>query len=242
MLINIWSTPRTGSTWYSLFLYNQLKEKNSRTYLIRQYLNKFHFKNYTHPKFTDYIYEYQNGASYIDYKFDYLSKKIIRNTVCEKRIRNEEAEENYRLNLLESIDTNKNNFIFHNHIEPMNKNSYDILFKKADKNVFLYRENYVDQLSSYAIGYFMQNFHKSNNITNVFVEENVLRYLADRIILWHKLDKSNSEIVKYEDLPFDKLNYSNLPKKQNKTKSFDRLSKDTQTSVLKLNEVIKHSL
>lgn len=243
MLVNLWSTPRTGSTWYSSFLYNQLREKRSRTFLIKQYLNKFHFTNYVFPNFSDYIYEYRDGASYLKYDFDHLTKSLRQRPVWDKRHLDPNSEENYRVNLLEKIDCVKNNLVFHNHIEPMSQMSYNVLFNKADQNIFLYRENVIDQLSSYAIGYYTQNYHKPNNtLSNVFVEENVLKYLADRIISWHRLDKSKGLVIKYEDIPFSNASYKNLPKKQNTKKAFEALSKETQDTVLKLNEFVKNSI
>jgi hypothetical protein len=117
------------------------------------------------------------------------------------------------------------------------------LFKKADKNIFLYRENVLEQLCSYAIGFYTKNFHTpNNNIFDVDVKEEVLKNLADRIIMWHQLDKTNSEIIKYENLPFDNKNAKNLPVKQNNFNKFERLTSSTQAIIIKLNEYVLNSI
>ena len=140
MIVNLWSTPRTGSTWYSLYLYNKLKENNPRTYLIKQYLNYVHLINYSNPKYPDFIYQYEEGSSYITYDYDKLSGSLTNQTTKSPRTRNHIDEETHRLNLLDKIDHKKNTFLFHSHVQPMSKKSYDYMVAKADKNIYLLQQ------------------------------------------------------------------------------------------------------
>jgi len=47
------------------------------------------------------------------------------------------------------------------------------------------------------------------------------------------LDKTNCEIIKYEELNFNQTEFS-LPKKQNIKNAFDQLSVETQDTILHL--------
>ena len=41
MIVNLWTTPRTGSNWYSKHLLAELKKQNNKAILLEQYLNQF---------------------------------------------------------------------------------------------------------------------------------------------------------------------------------------------------------
>lgn len=190
--------------------------------------------------YSDFIYEYQKDASYNHYYLD-VNKRISIKNIYKQRNLDLEHEEDYRLSLLDFKNLDHKCFIFHSHVMPMSKKSYNFLRDNATKNIFLYRENIINQLSSYAIGFHTKNFHKPNNqLSDIDVEEDVLKNLADRIIYWHKLDKNDCEIVKYEDLPFDKV--KNLPSKQNSYDTFSALSDTTKQTVIKLDTYIRNSI
>lgn len=235
MIINLWSTPRTGSNWYSQYLYKKYSLENSRTILYTQYLNQYHFINYIKPNYNDFVYEYENGCSFKHYTFDHLRQSISYTTKSEKRSFDSENEEKYRLELLTKHNHKKNPTIFYSHIAPMSDLAYSTLFDMADKNIFLYRKNIKRQISSYALAYGTAQYKHSLKIyDNVIVEYNVIKNLVDRIIKWHELDKTNCEIISYEDLKFDL--YTDLPKQQNKIDPFTQLSRDTQNYILQLLE------
>jgi len=238
MIINLWSTPRTGSNWYASYLLNENKKINPKTQIFHQYLNYFHFINYSKPNHTDWVYEYESGCTYPHYAFDHLKKSIVYTYKSSKRTQTPEEEENYRIKILEKHNHDKFPLVLHNHVLPMSQKSYDYLFHKADRNVFLYRENLVDQLSSYALAYQTTIWKPKKNLPvseNVKTDEQTIKNLYDRIIYWHKLDKTNCDIVKYEDINFS--NHSEIAiTKQNLIKPFTQLHKDTQNYILKLNE------
>lgn len=243
MIVNLWSTPRTGSNWYTSYLYNQYNKSiryHNNIAILNQFFNTFHLKSYMIENYGDFIYEYQQGACYNHYYLD-VNKRINMKLMYETRILNEEFEEDYRLSLLDFKNLDHKCFIFHNHVMPMSEKAYTFLKTKASRNIFLYRENIINQLSSYAIGYHTKNFHKPNKaLYDVYVEETILQNLADRIIYWHQLDKTDCEIIKYEDLPFDKV--KNLPEKQNDYDTFAVLSDTTKQTVIKLDACIRDSI
>lgn len=238
MIVNIWSTPRTGSNWYSSYILNELKKQNQKTFVIHQYLNHFHLISYYKSGYGDWLYEYRNGLCYNTYDFNYLKQSIEGRSYCKQRERDESDEEEYRIQLFEKHNHIKHPIIFHNHVAPMSSKAYNYLFKKADKNLFLYRENFINQMSSYALAYattIWKPIKPYKTFSDIQVGREVLNNLYDRIKYWHRLDKTNCEIVKYEDLNFAQTEYS-LPIKQNLTSSFDQLSKETQDIITELND------
>jgi glycosyltransferase involved in cell wall biosynthesis len=239
MIINIWSTPRTGSNWYSAYILHQHKKLNPIAKRISQYLNHYHLINYHGD--SDWFYEYKAGGSYPYYYYDQLKQSIEAKVVFGKRTRNPEEEENYRIELLENHNHTKISLVMHNHVAPMSEKSYNYLFEKADKNIFLYRENTVNQMSSYALAYATQQWKPTNqNITyeNIDVAFEVLENLFERIMFWHKLDKTGCDVIKYEDLDFN-YDTENMPQKQNAISALEQLSTKTQKIILDYDSRLK---
>lgn len=241
MIVNLWSTPRTGSNWYSQYLYKKYSSENKRTRLYAQYLNQYHFINYIKPNCTDFVYQYDYDCSYKYYTYDYLRQSISYTYKIEKRIGDSNSEEHYRLELLFKHNHIKNPTIFYSHIAPMSDLAYNTLFNMADKNVFLYRKDIKRQLSSYALAYGTAQYKQSVKIyKDITVDYDVIKNLVDRIIKWHALDKTNCEIVCYEDLEFEL--HSDLPKQQNKIDPFSQLSNTTQEYILNLVDYFSKSI
>ena len=234
MLINLWSTPRTGSNWYSQYLYKKYISENQRTILYNQFLNYYHLINYTKPNYNDFVYEYDRGCSFKSYEFDYLREAITYTHIQKQRQRNSHDEEKYRLELLTKHNHKKNPSIFYSHVAPMSNLAYSTLFEMADKNIFLYRKDIKRQVSSYALAYGTTQYkpNKAQVYEDVNVDYGVIKNLVDRIILWYQLDKTNCEVVCFENLEFGFD--STLPKQQNKLDPFNQLSVDTQKHILNL--------
>jgi hypothetical protein len=239
MIINLWSTPRTGSTWYTAYLSKNYKS----SIVLHQFLNEFNLSSYSLPNYKDNIYEYQHLACYRDFYYDNFSKKILYRIMCQARLRNIKEEEEYRIDLLEKHDSERYPLILHNHVKPMTEYAYKFLYNKASKNIFLHRKNFKDQLSSYALSYAIKNFHKRNYTIyeNLEVDFEVLENLADRIIYWYKLPKYEDTIICYEELEFEKTE-KNMPEKQNFVSTFNQLSEKTQNYILYLNNKIKSQI
>jgi hypothetical protein len=240
MIVNLWSTPRSGSNWYASYLVNEYQKQNKRTIKHKHYLNYYHLKNY-YGGGGDWVYEYKSGYSHPHYYYDHLFQGIKKTNIYKERTRNIEEEESYRIELFEKHNHIKNPLILHSHFAPMSKKAYDYLYNKADRNIFLYREDFVAQMSSYALAYGTNIWKPVQNYVvyqNVDADEGVLKHLFERIALWHQIDKSGGEIVKYEDFDF---NYSgdSMPTKQNKVSSFQQLSKKTQDVILTFEKELK---
>ena len=70
MIINVWSTPRTGSVWYSYYL-NKIKYPNSM--YINELFNKHHMKNYYMRNADGLMFSldnYEENAYYLEYFID----------------------------------------------------------------------------------------------------------------------------------------------------------------------------
>lgn len=241
MIINLWSTPRTGSNWYASYLCDNYKKVNPKTQIFNQYLNYYHFISYTKPNYTDWVYTYEKDCSYLNYSFDWLQKSIILSVNQGKRSKTPEEEEQYRIELLEKHDHEKIPLILPNHVLPMSDRAYSYLFKKANKNIFIYRENIKDQLSSYALAYTTQIWKPKRDLKtleNIRTDKGVIKNLYDRIVYWHNLSKINCEVIKYEDINFTDNTQIKI-EKQNKTDPFIQLDSETQNYILELCEDFK---
>lgn len=237
MLTVLWSTPRTGSTYYSKYLLSKYKKEYPSIVFLRQYLNKFHFSSYIKPNESDLVYKYDNNCYYINYQLDGLSKKITYKSVYGKRKLDSANEEAYRVQLLENTNLDKFPIFISQHVMPMSKDTYYYLKHKADKNIFIYRENFIDQLASYVVAISTKKFQKINDtytpVTNAEIDPGWLDDLASRIQYWHTLDKTGCEIIKYEDIEFDE---SIDIKKQHEIKPINQVSTQTYDKIMKLNE------
>lgn len=239
MLTVLWSTPRTGSTWYSEYLYDKLLATNRHTIFLRQFLNDFHMRGYGKNKLPDLLYQYEYGARYDEFYIEPLGKKIQSKLIFDKRWRTVQQEEDYRIGLLEKHNFKKYPILLHQHVSPMTVKAYSYLRTKAERNIFLYRRNFIDQMSSYALAMHTSIFRKRGPnhvipvLQDVTVDRQLLRNLSDRIKEFYLYDKTGCEVVYYEDINFSEKKNT---EKQNKVNPFDQLSYQTKLDILELNE------
>ena len=153
MLINIWSTPRTGSIHHSYVLRDEFNAQ-----LINEFFNRYHmsiyFTNYNGVKLNHT--EYVPGSFYSEYFVD--SGKLSYRKIYGERRRTIDKEENYRLKLFDLIDINSQNLVMHNHVAPINKEVYNRLIGMTSKNVYVYRKDKRAQLASYAVAFSSKQF------------------------------------------------------------------------------------
>lgn len=239
MLTVLWSTPRTGSTWYSHYLYEQLSDSNKRVTFLRQYLNEFHLRSYIKNGDPDLLMSFEPYAFYVEYYLDPLAKKILTKNIYDSRWRNLQQEEDYRIKLLDLQNIKKFPVLIHQHVSPMSIKSYSYLRSKADRNIFLYRRNFIDQVSSYALAMHTSIFRKQGPqqkvpvLKNVTVDRQLLKNLSNRIKEFYTHDKTGCETIYYEDIDFSKRKNT---EKLNKVRPFDQLSDQTKLDILELNE------
>lgn len=220
MITNLWSTPRTGSIWYSHWLQQQQPASLLLTEPFnRNHMDMYHFLddrgsiiNYHHPI---------SGGFYTEYFLD--SKNFLnKRKVYDNRIRTPREEELYIYGLLKSRNPDQL-LIIHNHVDPLNEEIRDYLLDSADKHIWLYRRDKKRQLASYAIAISTKKFaaFKKPDIFNEKLEKikdcnlEALQSLIRRIILWHSFYKTspNSEVVAFEDISF--FEEDGLPYDQN---------------------------
>jgi hypothetical protein len=243
MIINLWSTPRTGSLWYSFKLLLQYQKQNPNTILIAEMFNKWHFGIYNKIESGSIksFQEYEEGSYYEDLILN-TDSMIVKEKVFAKRIRNISDEEEYRRNLIATYDAAKCILILRNHVMPLPLGIYDQLFNLASKNIFIGRKQFIQQISSYAVAIATKEFARfkpepfDTVLENLEVTESTLNDFVQRVLFWNQLIKDECEIVYYEDLNFEIENSNNvlLPLKQNSTSSYDKLSSNTQKIILKL--------
>lgn len=244
MLTVLWSTPRTGSTWYSHFLLAELKKTNPNALFLRQYLSKFQFDQYKKQNVFAEIHSYTPGCFYNQYYLEPLSKKIVCKNVSEERVLDIFQEEAYRIGLLEKVNLIKYPIIMQQHVQPMSMDSYYYLKNKATRNIYIYRENFIDQMASYIVAAYTDIFFRAKGskevvVENASIDKARLYDFYGRIKHWHTLDKEDCEIVKFEDIPFN--NEGNL-QKQHTTKPIHQISQDMKDMIFSLHEEFENFL
>jgi hypothetical protein len=241
MLTVIWSTPRTGSNWYSNYLINKTQGKNI-TYL-RQYFGKYNLYSYQKHYSQELFYEYQRGMFYQEYYLDHFVKQIKTRIVSNKRTLNAAQEEAHRISILDKHNLEKNPVIISQHVKNIATDTYFYLRYKATKNIYLYRENIVDQLASYVVAMhtqkFMSTYTSELPIKDAEIDIDKLDDLYYRITYWHMLDKTGCEVIKYEDLDF---NTDSIIKRQHSTKCIDMVSEKMKEKILEYSENYKSFL
>jgi hypothetical protein len=239
MLIVLWSTPRTGSTWYSNYLIEEYKKQNITLNFLKQYFNKFQYTGYVKQGSNELFQTYSSGMSYIQYKSEAFTNKITSIIKSEERKLLPKYEEAYRIGLLEKVNLSRFPYLLHQHVQPMSKDTYFYLKNKATKNIYLYRENIIDQLASYVVAIHTQIFHRTlgqtvKPVTDAYIDESMLESLYNRIIYWHDLDKTNCDIIKYEDIDFSQ-NYLRIAK-QHKVPPIEQVSEKIRNKIYTLND------
>lgn len=238
MLTVLWSTPRTGSTWYSHFLYNQIKKEYPYVIYFKQYLNKFHFHTYMKHNDKDLVHPYEQGCCFTEYYLDQLSKKISTRYKCSKRILNPVEEEAYRIGLLEKHNLQKFPILLSQHVAPMSRDTYEYLKNKATRNIYIYRENLLDQLASYIVASYNKNFVRGPNekeivVQNASIDLQRLYEFYERIKYWHNLNKTGCEIIKYENIDFSQGDFTQ--KQTESVRAIDQISDKMKEEIHKIN-------
>lgn len=210
MITNLWSTPRTGSVWYSCYLSKILGATR-----ITEMFNPYHMDLYCKLKNGNILnyHEYSIGSYYHEYYLDsyglLCSKKIYK-----QRTRDLLTEQKYRYSLIKNMNIN-NNLIMHNHVLPIDEEIRQYLTGIATDNIYIYRRDRRAQLSSYTIAYTTKIFASFkqkptySNINTLPIEPVI--NLAKRIRRWDEIPKFG-KIIAYEDIDFNEDD--GMPKKQ----------------------------
>ena len=221
MIINLWSTPRTGSVWYSKYL----SQKYPGSMLVTEMFNRYHMNMY-HVRdpvgaIRNFHQPVENGF-YKEYYLDsnnFLSKQDIYGV----RTRTIDQEEQYCFELLKKVNKDQI-LIMHNHIDPINNDIRTWLLANADKNYWIYRKNKKLQLASYAVALSTKKFAAFNKAAISYepvqdCELAPLENLIRRIKVWDSFEKTDK--VAFEDIDF--FDAPGFPLDQN-TDPWSRLS------------------
>lgn len=210
MIINLWSTPRTGSVWYSKHL-----GKINDCVVVTEMFNRYHMNMYYHVT-NNIITNHHNYFDGCFYKDFYIENGILKTEkVYNVRGRTVDEEEKYLQSLLHKIDASKNNLVMHNHVMPIKEEIRKLLVGMG-RNIYIHRKNKREQLGSYAIAIATKKFvsFTGTDLSEKIVDDidpNHLHNLMTRIKFWDSLEKDN--VVAYENIEF--YNEQNLPIKQN---------------------------
>lgn len=218
MIINVWSTPRTGSVWYSYYL----KSIHSDSVYINELFNKHHMKNYYMRNSDGLMFalnDYEPGAYYLEYFID--NGSIDFKKMYEPRTRSPNEEEQHRFSLLKQYSSNRKT-IMHNHVDPIDPEIRQYLMNMAEKNYYLYRKDKRAQLGSYVIAYSTKQFGQliEGEFTDqvLDIDPGVLYNLVDRIKTLDRIindvNSHNAKILAYEDIDF--FERDGFPRKQNR--------------------------
>ena len=176
---------------------------------------------------------YENNAYYLEYYLD--DGAINFKKIFEPRIRDSDAEEQHRYELLKNYSSDKKT-IMHNHVDPINTEIKQYLMDIAEQNYYLYRKDKRAQLGSYVIAYSTKQFGQliEGEFTDkvLDIEPKVLHSLVKRIKtlddIINNLNDTKAIILAYENIEF--FEQPGLPRKQNKDYRI-RLSQEMLTLV-----------
>jgi hypothetical protein len=198
MIINLWSTPRTGSVWYSIYLRSQYPNSILLSELFNQNLMSIYHTSNGHR--LNHV-NYSKGCYYNEYYIN--NGNILIKPIFGQRKRTVDEEELHRIELFEQINLDKT-YILHNHVSPINKKVLEQLVQKADKNIYIYRKDKRAQLASYAVAFSTKKFAQFSGKADIGtvedIDESHLVNLINRIKIWDQLPKQ--DIIAYEDIDF----------------------------------------
>jgi hypothetical protein len=202
MIINLWSTPRTGSVWYSMHL-----AKSRSCVRITELFNPRHMGLYRtindDGSITNHQ-QYVEGSRYDQYYLD-NDNILCSIPIYSKRELNPTEEFEYRKHLLYNMGTDTH-VVFHNHVDPIDKDILEYLTTIADENIYIYRKDRVAQIASYVIASVSKKFakFKPNDVEYETIdnipEQDVIEMIK-RIQTWDRMEKQGYDIC-YEDIPF----------------------------------------
>lgn len=222
MLINVFSSHRTGSTWWAHYI----KKQHPGSKIYNEIFNQlWYFTINENGSFTRHD-EYSDGCFW-----------RAPNASCTEIVHNYRelaTKDNLRFDKwLKFFKLSTNINICHTHLSPLQDVAYlTKLSSIGDKNYYVYRENILEQMASFIIlehtGEFAAFTEDRSNITEKFtypiidtesIEGKIQEILHADEFIDNKL--FNCERIKYESMPFSET-IEGMPLKQN-VSAFDRL-------------------
>jgi len=209
MIINVWSTPRTGSVWYSMYQ----RQVNNCT-LINEMFNPYTMLQYysiTDGRITTHA---QWDAGRVHDEYNVVDGILTKTRNDCPRTRDANQEHDHRVRCVLDMSEH-NNIVFHNHVSPLDERIREHLTRIAHTNVYLYRRDRRAQCASYAVAYSTKVFTQYLETLQPELIDTVhipsLRNLITRIKFWDSCTKYGPTLA-YEDIDF--VHGENLPVKQ----------------------------
>lgn len=219
--INVFSTPRTGSTWYSLFQKHLLEQKlKQEVVFLSEPFNPLHFNMYHEVTSSGLILnhrEFVKGSFYKKYELE--NEAIIVKKIYEEKKQTMSEEFDSRLQCLEKTISP---VVVHNHISPLEEKYYLKLLELSTENYMIIRRDLRQQLASYAIAFHTKQFvsfgrkNSEETFENSIIVLDVLKNLCRRIQFQVQETKRNADLFKlviYEEMDF--IDFEKSPQKQN---------------------------
>ena len=211
MLINLWSIPRTGSNWYARKLLRDYKKQFSDVVCISELFNQniysYYYKNEDGRIY--FLKDYGPDCYYLEYKMQ--DGLIVEEKIYAPRTKTPWEEEAHRIELVRSTDR-YSVLILSNHVSPIDPDIFSELRSSAIRNIYLHRENIIDQIASFCVAFKTKHFisfsDSGTTLRDLKVDPRVIDNIVERIIAWRELDKSAGEIVEYSQIDF--LEYTDV--------------------------------
>lgn len=242
MLINVFSTQRTGSTWWAYYQLTQLRKKIPQTTLLNEVFNQLEY--FTLRPNDEYV------GPHSEYFFGCFWRAP--NEECSKIVRNfsemsKEENVNRFDRWIKYIRLSEYPIVCHTHLSPIVDEKYlSQLNDMGDKNYVVYRENILDQLASMAIATYtgLWKTYLPNTVGSKYDYSIISGQVLNSVVWLHALISTaptmisthikNAEVISYESMPFDQTLYG-MPRKQNQS-SFSRLCEQDQQIIIKIKE------
>lgn len=202
MLINVFSTHRSGSTWWTKYQHFL----NPGSIVLNETFNQLgYMKDEVDPIRITHHHEYHPGCYWIAPTTD-LNE--IGSFYFKMDITPEERFNRW----VEYIKHYNGTIICHTHTEPLVNGKYIYqLSEIADKNYFVYRDDVVNQLASFQImqltGEHAITSDKNSNRTDRLTRSIVERYQAE----WHLRSIREARKIANEIENVEFINYNNMP-------------------------------
>lgn len=232
MIINLWSTPRTGSVWYSFHLAKLHPGSLRLNEMFNpRHMNMYHLHDTVSDSFLNH-HRFVDGSFYHDYYLDdqgFIQKRRI----YAERSRSPAEETEYLKTLIHNRNPQQV-LILHNHIEPIDTGVRQYLLHEAKENIWIHRRNKTQQLASYAVAMITGRFVSFGlNPCQLPLDRDcnpmALINLMQRIRVWDSHVKS--QVVAFEDIDF--YHAPDFPRDQNHD-PWTRCSAQTQSLIKQL--------
>lgn len=240
MVINVWSTPRTGSTWLSYFLKRKLSNKKENIFFWSEPFNPYHFNLHYELTPAGKVLSHQEFRPNSFWKRHFLDENNflkVENVYSRKNFSWQDYTQQ-TLRILKNISPEMT-LILHNHLFPMEDQHFQACLQNCIQNYYTFRRDLKSQLASYAIAYHTKEFVNffSDRKETIFSDE-----IADAVVLKNllmRIQKSKdriSTIENYIEVPFEEIDFFEFehgPKKQN-VDSWNQLCSKDQELILSL--------